>query len=75
MIKYSTPNDLIRQLQQEEGTEKKRLATPSPATEDNLPDIPESMALLSEMLDRLFTEPREECVRKVLEYSRSLNLR
>lgn len=75
MIKYSTPNDLIRQLQQEEGTEKKRLAKPLPAMEDNLPDITESMALLSEMLDKLFAEPREECVRKVLEYSRSLNLR
>ena len=66
MIKYSTPNDLLR-LFREEGTEERSFFSRPES------DQTESLALLKEMLDGLYTEPAENCVRKVLEYSRSLN--
>lgn len=63
MIQYSTPNDLLRRLHEEE-TEEESLFT-----------VSENLAVLKEMLDRLIAEPGEDCIRKILEYSRSLNLR
>ena len=68
MIKYSTPVDLLRYLRDEE-TEEESLYDRTD------PDMMESLAILKEMLDKLFAEPGEDCIRKISEYSRSLNLR
>ncbi|HEY9562018.1 MAG TPA: hypothetical protein VIR29_14640 [Anseongella sp.] len=67
MIKYSTPNDLLRLFREEETEEGNPFTRTASETSENL-------ALLKEMLDRLRAEPREECTRHVLEYSRSLDI-
>lgn len=65
MIKYSTSNDSPRLFREEEQDPRNLFR----ATEF---DLNESLVLLKEMLDRLHADPAEKCVRKVLEYSRSL---
>lgn len=65
MIKYSTSNDWLRLFRDEE-TEEQSFFRPAEF------DMNENLALLKEMLDRLQAEPADECVKKVLEYSRSL---
>lgn len=64
MIKYSTPNDLLRLFRKEE-TEEGNLFKLAEF------DLTESLGLLKDVLDGLRTEPADDCVRKVLEYSRS----
>lgn len=63
MIKYSTPNDPLRLFREEETEEGSVFARPGS-------DVPEGLAILKDMLDKLRAEPREDSVRKILEYSR-----
>ncbi|MFS8615339.1 MAG: hypothetical protein FWJ85_00845 [Solitalea sp.] len=65
MIKYSTPNDLLRLFREEETEEESHAARMET-------DYTESLALLKETMDRLQVQPSEACIRKLLAYSRSL---
>lgn len=67
MIKYSTPNDPLRLFREEE-TEEGSVFTRAGS------DVPEGLAILKDMLDKLRAEPREGCVRRILEYSRMPDL-
>ena len=68
MIRYATPTDPLRLFREEEAEEGSLLNKAEF-------DLTESLAIIREMLDRLHTDPGDDCVRNVLEYSRLMNTR